>query len=145
MRFAEVSDATPVFASSYQMAKQNQPDYLASVATIEQLKLDLKVTKDATKPDLSVGAALGFSGRNGTGNDAFGDALDRQNHSWQVDFSFSYPWGQASNKARYRQSLSTLSREQVRLHQIEQNIEVQVRSAVRSVETNLERVTALLR
>ena len=140
VRFAEVSDATPVFASSYQMAKQNQPDYLASVASIEQLKLDLKVTKDATKPDLSVGAALGFSGRNGTGNDAFGDALDRQNHSWQVDFSFSYPWGQASNKARYRQSLSTLSREQVRLHQIEQNIEVQVRSAVRSVETNLESV-----
>ncbi|MDI1334879.1 MAG: TolC family protein [Lacunisphaera sp.] len=140
VRFAEVTDATPVFASSYQLAKQNQPDYLASVATLEQLKLDLVVAKDATKPDLSVGAALGLSGRNGTGSDAFGDALDRQNHSWQVDFTFSYPWGQRSDKARYRQSLSTLSREQVRLHQIEQTIEVQVRSAVRSVETNLESV-----
>lgn len=138
--FTEVSEATPVFASSYQLAKQNQPDYLASVAVIEQLKLDLKVAKDATKPDLSVGAALGLNGRNGSGSDAFGDALDRQNHSWQVDFSLTYPWGQKSDKARYRQSLSTLSREQVRLHQLEQNIEVQVRSAVRSVETNLESV-----
>jgi len=140
VRFDEVTVVTPVFASSYQLAKQNQPDYLASVATLEQLKLDLQVAKDATKPDLSVGAAVGLSGRNGTGSDAFGDALDRQNHSWQVDFAFSYPWGQKSDKARYRQSLSTLNREQVRLHQLEQSIELQVRSAVRSVETNLESV-----
>jgi outer membrane protein len=37
-------------------------------------------------------------------------------------------------------SLATVSREQTRLRLIEQNIEVQVRSAVRSVETNLESV-----
>ncbi len=140
VHFPEVGGAVPVFASSYQMAKQSQPDYLASVATIEQLKLDLVVAKDATKPDLSVGAALGLNGQNGTGSDAFNDAFNRQNHSWQVDFSFTYPWGQKSNNARYRQSLSTLSREQARLRQLEQSIEVQVRSAVRSVETNLESV-----
>ena len=57
-----------------------------------------------------------------------------------MDFAFNYPWGQTSGKARYRQSLAGLSREQVRLKQIEQNIELQVRSAVRSVETNLESV-----
>jgi outer membrane protein len=140
VRFAEVSPATPVFASSYQMAKQNQPDYLSSQAAIEQLKLDLKIAKDDSKPDLTVGAALGLSGTNGSGKDAFGDALDRQKQSWQVDFAFNYPWGQTSGKARYRQSLAGLSREQVRLKQIEQNIELQVRSAVRSVETNLESV-----
>lgn len=138
--FTNIGEATPVLASSFQMAKQSQPDYLSSQAAIEQLKLDLVVAKDLTKPDLSVGAALGLSGRNGSGTDAFGDALDQQNHSWQVDFSFSYPWGQKSDKARYRQSLATLSREEIRLRQIEQNIEVQVRSAVRSVETNVESV-----
>jgi outer membrane protein len=140
VRFAEVSDATPVFASSYLMAKQNQPDFLSSQAAIEQLKLDLKVAKDDAKPDLSVGAALGLSGTNGSGHDAFNDALDRQNHSWQVDFAFNYPWGLTSGRARYRQALATLNREQVHLKQIEQNIEVQVRSAVRSVETNVESV-----
>jgi outer membrane protein TolC len=140
VRFAEVSEATPVFASSFLMAKQNQPDFLSSQAAIEQLKLDLMVAKDAAKPDLTVGAALGLSGTNGSGRDAFGDALDRQNHSWQVDFAFNYPWGQTSGRARYRQSLAALSREQIRLRQLEQSIEVQVRSAVRSVETNLESV-----
>ena len=140
VRFTEVTEATPIFASSYQMAKQSQPDFLSAIEAINQFKLDLLVTRDATKPDLAVGAALGLNGRNGSGTDAFGDALEQQNHSWQVDFSFSYPWGQKADKARYRQSLATLSREEVRLRQIEQTIEVQVRSAVRSVETNIESV-----
>ena len=140
VRFTEVTEATPIFASSYEMAKQSQPDFLSAIEAINQFKLDLLVTRDATKPDLAVGAALGLNGRNGSGTDAFGDALEQQNHSWQVDFSFSYPWGQKADKARYRQSLATLSREEVRLRQIEQTIEVQVRSAVRSVETNVESV-----
>lgn len=140
VHFAETSEATPVFASSYLLAKQNQPDYLSSQAAVEQLKLDLKVAKDGAKPDLTVGAALGLSGTNGSGHDAFNDALDRQSHSWQVDFAFNYPWGLSSSRAVYRQALATLNREQTRLKQIEQNIEVQVRSAVRSVETNVEAV-----
>ena len=138
VRFADISEAVPALASSLQMAKQIQPDYLSSVALIDQLKLDLKLAKDATKPDLTVGVAVGLNGTNGGSHDAISDALDRQNHSWQVDFAFNYPWGQVSERARYRQSLATLSREQTRLRQIEQTIEVQVRSAVRAVEANME-------
>jgi outer membrane protein len=140
VRFTDVTDATPVFASSYHMARENQPDYLSSVAAIEQFKIDLRLAHDAAKPDLTVGAALGLNGTNGSGSDAFNDALDRQSRSWQVDFAFNYPWGLKADKARERQSLAALSREQTRLRLIEQTIEVQVRSAVRSVETNLESV-----
>lgn len=140
VRFTELTEATPVFASSYQLARQHQPDYLSSQAAIDQFKIDLKLTEDAAKPDLTVGAALGMSGTNGSGSDALGDAFDRQNHSWQVDFSFNYPWGRKSDKARVRQSLASLHREETRLKLIEQNIELQVRSAVRAVETNLESV-----
>jgi outer membrane protein len=140
VRFAEVTDAAPVFASSYQLAKQNQPDFLAAQAVIEQLRLDLRLAKDAARPDLTVGAAVGLNGTNGSGSDAFNDAFERQGHSWQVDFAFTYPWGLKSDKARERQSLATLNREQTRLRQTEQFIELEVRSAVRSVETNLESV-----
>jgi len=140
VRFNEISNAMPVFASSLQMAKQNQPDYLSSQAAIEQYKLDLKLVKDAAKPDLSVGGAVGLNGTNRSSSDAYGDAFDRQNHSWQVDVSFSYPWGRGAERARVRQSLATLNREQTRLRQFEQSIEVEVRSAVRSVETNHESV-----
>ncbi|WP_438482136.1 TolC family protein [Oleiharenicola lentus] len=141
VRFAETPTTLPVFASSLNLAKQNQPDYLSSIAAIEQLKLDLRIAKDNVKPDLTVGGAVGLgSSDTNTGRGAIGNALDRDRHSWQVDFAFSYPLGNVSNRARYRQSLSTLSREEIRLRLIEQNIEVQVRAAVRSVETNLESV-----
>jgi len=140
VRFRDPESALPVFASSLQMAKQNQPDFLSSQAAIEQYRIDLKLAKDSAKPDLSVGAAVGLNGVNGSGSDAFNDALDPQSNSWQVDLSLQYPWGRKADKARERQSLSALSREQTRLRLIEQNIEVQVRSAVRSVEANTESV-----
>jgi outer membrane protein len=140
VRFKDASGRLPVFASSFQMAKQNQPDFLSSQAAIEQVKIDLRLARDAAKPDLTVGAALGLNGTNGSSGDAFNDALDPQSHNWQVDFSFNYPLGRKSDKARERQSLASLSREQTRLRQLEQTIEVQVRSAVRSVEANTESV-----
>jgi outer membrane protein TolC len=140
VHFNEITEATPVYASSFEQAKRNQPDYLSSEAAIEQYKLDLKISKDASKPDLSVGGAVGLNGTNGSSGDAYNDAFDRQQHSWQVDFSFNYPIGRGAERARVRQSLASLNREQTRLRQFEQNIAVQVRSAVRSVETNLENV-----
>jgi outer membrane protein len=140
VRFKETEGTLPVFASSLQLARQNQPDFISAQAAIEQYKIDLRLAKDAAKPDLTVGAALGLNGRNGSGGDAFSDALDPQSHSWQVDLALSYPWGRRADKARERQSLAALSREQTRLRQIEQSIELEVRSAVRSVEANTESV-----
>ncbi len=140
VHFNEISDATPVFASSFDMAKKNQPDFLSSEAAIEQYKLDLRLAKDAAKPDLSVGGAVGLNGSDRNTSDAYGNAFDRESNSWQVDVAFNYSLGRGADRARQRQSLAVLNREQTRLRQIEQNIAVQVRAAVRSVEANLESV-----
>ena len=136
MSFKEIDEALPVFASSYNLAKQSQPDFLSAQAGVEQARLDLKVAKDGTKPSLSVGGALGLNGARTNGTDAFNDALENRNHSWQVDLSLTYPWGQIGDKARYRQSLALLNQLQIHLRQLEQGIEAQVRTAVRAVETN---------
>lgn len=140
MRFAEIDRATPVFASSYNLAKQSQPDFLSAQFAVEQAKLDAKVAKDGARPSLSVGGAVGLSGQRSSSSAAVSDALDRDNHSWQVDLSLSYPWGQVGDKARYRQSLAVLNQQQTRLRQLEQSIELQVRTAIRAVETNAESV-----
>lgn len=139
-RFTDVDEALPVFASSFAMAKQNQPDYLAAQAGVEQAKLDTKIAKDNTKPSLSVGAAAGFNGTRATSSAAYDDTFNNRNNNWQVDMAIVYPWGQVGDKARYRQSLAVLTQQTTGLKRIEQNIEVQVRSAVRAVETNAESV-----
>ncbi|MEJ1973848.1 MAG: TolC family protein [Lacunisphaera sp.] len=140
VKFLDLLDAAPVYASSLELAKQHQPEYLSAKAAIEQYKIDVKLAQDSAKPDLSVGAAVGLNGDNRSSSDAYGDAFDRENHSWQVDVAFTYPWGRGAERARERQSRAVLNREQTRLRQLEQSLEVNVRTAVRSVETNLESV-----
>ncbi|WP_415911103.1 TolC family protein [Oleiharenicola sp. Vm1] len=50
------------------------------------------------------------------------------------------PWGQKADRARYRQALAAVTQQEVGVRALEQNIEVQVRAAVRAVETNAESV-----
>ncbi|HYC70811.1 MAG TPA: TolC family protein [Opitutaceae bacterium] len=139
-RLGELDTAVPVFASSLQAAKQNQPDFLSAQAALEQARLDLEVTRSNTKPDLTLGGALGLNGRNGRGGSALSDALEREDAAWQFDLSLSYPWGQKGDKARYRQAQAQITQQVLRLKQLEQAIEVDVRAAVRAVETNIESV-----
>jgi outer membrane protein TolC len=139
-KLADFSGQLPVIASSYQLAMRNQPDYISAKMQLDQFKLDLFVAKDALKPTLDLNGAFGFNGTRGSGSDAFSSEANRDNNSWQVGFTLSYPWGRVSDKARYHQSLSTLNQQTLIVRQLEQTILVQVRSAVRDVETNNEKV-----
>lgn len=138
---APATNELPTFASSFDAAKRHQPDFLAAQTALEQLKLDAQVAKNNTRPDLSLGGAVGFDSFASTGtSNAISGALDREKSSWQVDLSLSVPWGQVGDRARYRQAKSSISQQEIYLRSLEQNIEVQVRSAVRAVETNAESV-----
>jgi outer membrane protein len=139
-RFKTVENTVPLFASSLNAAKQNQPDYLAAQLALEQSRVNLRVSKSNRLPDLSVGGAVGFDGSDRSGSRAYSDVFDRESSSWQVDLSLNFAWGQTGDRARYRQSLASVTQQEIRLREQEQGIEVQVRSAVRAVETNLESV-----
>jgi outer membrane protein TolC len=139
-KFADFNGQLPVIESSYQLAMRNQPDYISAKMQLDQFKLDLSVTKDALKPTLNLNGALGFNGTRGSGYDSFNSAANRDNNSWQVGFTLSYPWGQVSDRGRYHQSLAILNQQTLTVRQLEQSILVQVRSAVRAVETNNEKV-----
>src|SRR6478609_7824761 len=140
VRFSDAPATAPNYAKSLELARLHQPEYLSAKAAIEQYKIDVRLAKDAAKPDLSVGAAVGLNGTNRSSSSAYGDVFDRDNQAWQVDFAFNYPWGRGAERARERQSRATLSREESRLRQLEQFLEINVRAAVRSVETNIESV-----
>jgi outer membrane protein TolC len=134
------SESIPTFASALDAAKRNQPDFRAAQAALAQLKLDATVAKSNAKPDLSVGGAVGFdSFTSRSSSSAYRGALDRDNTSWQVDVSLTVPWGQKADRARSRQAQAAVSQQEISLRSLEQNIEVQVRAAVRAVETNSEK------
>jgi outer membrane protein TolC len=90
---------------------------------------------------VSVGGAVGFDSFPSTSNSrALDSALDRDGTSWQVDLSVNVPWGQKADRARYRQTLAAVTQQEIAIRSLEQNIEVQVRAAIRAVETNAESV-----
>ena len=139
-KFEDFNGQLPVIESSYQLALHNQPDYISARMQLDQMQLDLAVAKNSLKPTVNLDGILGFNGPRGSASDAFNATAERDNNSWEVDLTVSYPWGRISDKARYRQSLGVLNQQRLTVRQLEQNILVQVRSAVRAVETNSEKV-----
>jgi outer membrane protein len=129
------------FERSYALALENAPDYASNKVLAEQLKLDLSVAKNNRLPTLDLGAAIGHNGddRDNAGG-AFNSATSGESYNWQVDLTLSVPWGLRAERARYRQALTSLNRQELFIQQLDQSLLLQVRSAVRAVETNRETV-----
>lgn len=145
VRFADESIPAVSLDQSYKLARENQPDYLSSSLAIEQYKLDVKTTKNARKPQVDLTGSVGQASKENSYSRASNEVWDGKGYNWQLDLSVSVPWGMRADTARMRTAQITLIREQAHLQQIEQNILVQVRTAVRAVETSLEnvRITSL--
>jgi len=127
---------------TFERAKQSQPEYRSEMALIEQLRLDVATTRNAALPQVDLSGAVGFNAAEAS----WGDAIDRlpkgDSYLWQVNLSVTYPWGGKADKARQRTAENNLNRELMRLRQIEQNILVQARTSVRTVQTSIETVSA---
>lgn len=127
---------------SYPLALANAPEYAANKLLARQLALDVEVAGNNRLPIVDLGAAIGYNGddRDDPGS-AFSSAASGDSYNWQVDLTVSIPWGLRAERARHRQALSNLNRQKTFIQQIDQSLLVQVRSAVRAVETNRETVT----
>jgi len=138
--FEDYTGPVPTIDAVYARALGNQPDYLSTKAALDQTAIDVRVAKNAKNPDLSASGSLGYNGLDRTAGDVYQDIPKGQSYNWSLGLTLTVPWGFRGDRARYRQALSTQNQLQTQLHQIEQNILVQVRSAVRSVQTNIESV-----
>ena len=141
VRLPATAKLQPDFEQSYQLARANYPDYTSAKSVLEQLEISATAAKRNRLPSLDLGGAVGYNTRDSNANDAFNRLPDGDGYAWQVDLSLNIPWGMRSEKAQFQIAQNNLQRQKMRLRQIDQNLTVQVRTAVRSVETNLESVT----
>ena len=140
VRIGEIEQIDVSFDESYKRARENRPDYAAQLAVIRQLEIDARVARRDRLPDLNLDGAVGYNTREASAGDATKDLWDGDGYAWQVGLSVSMPWAARGDRARYQIALNNLAREEARLQSIDQSILVQVRSAVRAVETNFEGV-----
>jgi len=133
-------EPSPSFDLSYKLARDNQPDYLATQTAIKQLELDATTAKNSALPTLNVGGTLGYNGADRTYGRAIDNLPNGDGRNWELDLTLSVPWGLHADRARYRSAIASLHQQETHLRQLEQNLLVQVRSAVRAVETNQQSV-----
>jgi outer membrane protein TolC len=137
---APYQELSPSFDLSYKLARENQPDYLATQISIQQLELDAANAKNAARPTLNLGGSVGYNGVDRSYRGAIDRVPHGEAHSWGLDLSLAVPWGLHADRARHRSALASLRQQEARLQAIDQALLVQVRSAVRSVETNQQSV-----
>lgn len=140
LTLAPIGNDAVSFDTSYSQARAHQPDYISTQASIRQLELDAATAKNASLPSLDLGGAVGYNALDRSASRALDRLPDGDGYNWQIDLSLSVPWGRRAEKARYRIAQNNLQREQARLRQVEQDLMVQVRAAVRAVDTSRESV-----
>ena len=140
VEFPSVPTKAPSFALSYKLAKDNQPDLLATQMTVRQQEIDTATAKNARLPSLDLGTSVGYNTRESSAGRAYDQLGSNGGYDWQVGLTFTMPWGMKAQNAQYRTAVYTLNQTRTQYLQQEQLLMLDVRAAVRSVRANLDSV-----
>jgi outer membrane protein TolC len=140
--FDDYRGGLPTFANSYKLAREYYPQTLSIEESIKQLEIDLETARRNQLPDLDLLASLGYTARatNAGYQQAIANLPNDHGNNWSLALNYSMPWGRHAEKARYRTAKTNLNSRKLQLEQLEQSLLVNVRSAVRAVESNLAAV-----
>jgi outer membrane protein TolC len=127
-------------ARSFNAAVTQDPDVLSARELLKQLEIDVRTATNQRLPRLDLGGTLGYSGREGSFVNSLELIPDRTSHVWQVDLTLNIPWGMRDGKSRVRTAHLNVYQQEARLRQLEQDLLIRVRSAVRAVESDAEAV-----
>jgi len=139
---AMTSDPAVSFDLSYKLARDNGPNLATIQATIEQFKLDALTAKRNALPELDLNGGVGLNSLGHSYGAATSQVFNDNGHSWQAGVTLNFPLGLRANRALYHQALAGQHSEEIAYDQEDENLVVQVRSAVRAVQTGLESVRA---
>jgi outer membrane protein TolC len=143
-------------------ALENRPDLQSSRIDLQNKKINLSYAKNQLLPDLSLRASYWSPGISGTQIiydelDPFGppimtipggssaalrDAFDFKYKNWSVGLTLSIPLSTVLSRAEYAQARVDLDQALFRLENQEQQIFLEIKNAVRAVQTDYKRVHA---
>ncbi|MDH7512015.1 MAG: TolC family protein [Clostridiales bacterium] len=144
-------------------AMQNRPDLQATRIDKKNKELNLSYARNQLFPDLRFQASYWspgisgdrvlFEGGNaltgkvigkipGKSSDALKDVLDFKYKNWSVGLTLSFPLNNLLSRAFYAQAKLNLEQANLRIRNQEQQIFLEVKTSVRAVLTNYQRVEA---
>lgn len=144
------------------MALEQSPDLKMKKKTLETNELDLKVAKNQLLPSLDLDFSYWSPGLSGTEivfdpvnpfnppigsiahppSDAMKEAFEFKYNNWNVGLTLSIPLSSFTTKADYVRAKMEIEKSLLELKNLEKQVFLEVRNAVRDVETNFKRVQA---
>jgi len=144
-------------------AVENRPDLKATRIDLKNREINVSYSRNQLLPDLSLQASYwspGITGDQivyenndalrgkvigtipGSSSDALKDALNFKYKNWSVGLTLSIPLSSVLSRAAYAQARVNLDQAMLRLKNQEQLIFLEIKNAVRAVQTNFKRVQA---
>jgi outer membrane protein TolC len=143
-------------------ARENRPDLQATRVNLKNKEIDVSYAKNQLLPDLRLSASYWSPGLSGTQfiydpRDPFGgpidsvpgkpadalkDTLGFRFKNWSAAITLSIPLSTVLSRAQYAQAKVSLEQANLNLKNQEQQAFLEIRNAVRSVQTDYERVQA---
>lgn len=125
---------------SYGIAIEQDPDILAARALLRQLEVDVTLAANQRLPRVDLGGTVGYSGREDELFRSWDLIPERESYVWQVDLAVNIPWGLREGKSRLRTARLNVGQQEALLRELEQDLHVRIRSAVRAINTDAESV-----
>lgn len=144
-------------------AMENRPDLQATRIDLKNKELNLSYARNQLFPDLRLQASYwspGISGDQilyeegnaltgkiigkipGGSSDALKDAFNFKYKNWSVGVTLSYPMNNLLSRAFHAQAKLNVEQANLRIKNQEQQIFLEIKTAVRAVQTNYQRVEA---
>jgi outer membrane protein len=143
------------------LALLNRPDYLAKKKDLENKNIQVKFDENQIYPSLDLFGTFGLNGLSGDARTIsnfdgstsqsrfegdYGETLDNLSDTdffnWEVGLKLSYPLGNRSAKSKLNSSRLKSHQAILDIKNLERSIIVDVREAVRQIETDIKRIKA---
>ncbi len=138
----------------------NRPDYLKKKKELENKDILVKFRENQLYPTVDLFGTMGLNGLSGDAIDigtgtfqgkskfggdygnALSDSVTGKFYNWEVGVKLSYPLGNRSAKAQLAASRLEKAQLILSIKDLEKDIIVEVREAIRQLKTDIKRVTA---
>ncbi len=125
-------------------ALENRPDYVQAKLDTLNKDLELVRTRNNRLPRLDLTATLDVNGLGGNVGDSGEVLADGDHVDWNLGATFTYPLGNRAADAAYARARLTKIQSLLRLKNIEDQIVVDVKAAVRKVEADGQRIRSTI-
>ena len=134
---------SPDLSDSLDTAFAHRPDYLQGLLYLENIKTNVVVAENNRLWDLSLSASASASGSRKsfrrTLGSALGDVVNRGRYGVGLELRIPF-YGDLTRQQQYVRAHTALQQTERALEELRQNIDIEVRNAVRDVEVRLRQV-----